>query len=73
MGHWLSCLGIMSVIFQILLMPKESENSNFSTRITLISTTIMLIIEFYIVGIHSDIVHIKIEEHKCNPTKIIGK
>ena len=72
-GHWLSCLGIMSVSFQILLKAKETENSDFSTRITLISTTIMLIIEFYIVGIHSDIVHIKIEEHKCNPTKIIGK
>ena len=33
----------------------------------------MLIIEFYVVGIPSDIVHIKIEDHKCNPTKIIGK
>ena len=33
----------------------------------------MLIIEFYVVAILSDIVHIKIEEHKCNPTKIIGK
>ena len=54
-------------------MPKESENSDFSTRIALIFPTIMLNIEFYIVGIHSDIVHIKIEEHKCNPTKIIGK
>ena len=33
----------------------------------------MLIIEFYVVGIPSDIVHIKIEEHKHNPTKITGK
>ena len=33
----------------------------------------MLITEFYVVGIHSNIVYIKIEEHKCNHTKIIRK
>ena len=52
-------------------MPKELEHSNFSTRIVLIFTAIMLIIEFYVIRIPS--IYIKIEEHKCNPTKIIGK
>ena len=60
----------MSVIFQIRLMPKELEHSNFSTRIVLSSTTIMLIIEFYVIRI--PFIYIEIEEH-CNPTKIIGK
>ena len=52
-------------------MPKELEHSNFSTRMVLISITIMLIIEFYVIRIPS--IYIEIEEHKCNPTKIIGK
>ena len=61
----------MSVIFQICLMPKELEHSNFSTKIVLISTAIMLNIEFYVIKIPS--IYIEIEEHKCNLTKIIGK
>ena len=52
-------------------MQTKNNNSNFSTRIVLISTTIMLIIEFYVIRIPS--IYIEIEEHKCNPTKIIGK